>query len=129
MTKQGGPFASSETVACTCRVKANAHAAREQGTMSMTDPNRREAPYRVAGCDLGKSAAKFVVGRSDANGKLEIEQTEIVEHDGRPMEAFRDWYERENVASCAALGATGLHADERVAPVIAGLPEGAWPRA
>jgi activator of 2-hydroxyglutaryl-CoA dehydratase/predicted nucleotide-binding protein (sugar kinase/HSP70/actin superfamily) len=41
------------------------------------------------------------------------------------MDAFRDWYRRADVASCAALGATGLHADELVAPVLAGLPEDA----
>jgi activator of 2-hydroxyglutaryl-CoA dehydratase/predicted nucleotide-binding protein (sugar kinase/HSP70/actin superfamily) len=42
---------------------------------------------------------------------------------------FRDWYRRADVASCAALGATGLHADELVEPVIAGLPEDACLRA
>jgi len=48
-----------------------------------------------------------------------------VSDDGQALDAFREWYLRENVASCAALGATGLHADELVAPVVAGLPEDA----
>ena len=34
-------------------------------------------------------------------------------------------YRRAEIGSCAALGATGLHADELVAPVLAGLPEDA----
>jgi activator of 2-hydroxyglutaryl-CoA dehydratase len=84
-----------------------------------------EGTYRIAGCDLGKSAAKFVVGLVSPDGQLSIEKTDLVEHDGRPMDAFRDWYLREDVASCNALGATGLHAEELAAPVLAGLPEGA----
>ena len=91
----------------------------------MTEPKRPEKTYRIAGCDLGKAAAKFVLARVCADGRLEIEKTELVEHDGRAMDAFRDWYLRENVTSCATLGATGLHADELVAPVVAGLPEDA----
>ncbi|MHC4225509.1 MAG: hypothetical protein ACYSUN_16080, partial [Planctomycetota bacterium] len=59
------------------------------------------------------------------NGRVEIEKTESVTHDGLPMEVLSDWYRREGVASCAALGATGLHADELAAPVIGGLPEDA----
>ncbi len=81
--------------------------------------------YRVAGCDLGKSAAKFVIGRMSRDGTLSIEKTELAEHGGHAMEAFREWYLREDVASCAAVGATGLHADELTAPVVAGLPEDA----
>jgi activator of 2-hydroxyglutaryl-CoA dehydratase/predicted nucleotide-binding protein (sugar kinase/HSP70/actin superfamily) len=80
---------------------------------------------RVAGCDLGKASAKFVIGLTDPNGGIEVEKGEIAIHDGRPMEAFRDWYRRADVAACAALGATGLHADELVAPVLSGLPEDA----
>jgi activator of 2-hydroxyglutaryl-CoA dehydratase/predicted nucleotide-binding protein (sugar kinase/HSP70/actin superfamily) len=86
---------------------------------------RSEETYRIAGCDLGKAAAKFVVGRVKASGRLEVEETDLVVHDGQPMEAFREWYRRADVASCAALGATGLHADELVAPAMAGLPEDA----
>ena len=59
------------------------------------------------------------------DGQLSIEKTELVEHDGHAIDVFRDWYVREDVASCAAVGATGLHADELVDPVVAGLPEDA----
>ena len=87
--------------------------------------SRSEAARRIAGCDLGKAAAKFVIGTVDATGRVAIEKTESVTHDALPMQAFREWYRRADVASCAALGATGLHADELVAPAIAGLPEDA----
>ncbi len=91
----------------------------------MPEPKRPQETYRIAGCDLGKAAAKFVIARVCADGRLDVEKTELIEHDGRALDAFREWYLRENVASCAALGATGLHADELVAPVVAGLPEDA----
>ena len=79
---------------------------------------------RVAGCDLGKLTAKFVVGRlqSDPAG-LTILHQESVEHNGRPMEAFSDWYRRRRIHECAALGATGLYAGELRDPVQADLPE------
>lgn len=80
---------------------------------------------RVAGCDLGKSAAKLVVCRVDSDGGLEIESREVIEHDGQALKVFSEWYSRAGVASCAALGATGLHAEELVSPVMAGLPEDA----
>jgi activator of 2-hydroxyglutaryl-CoA dehydratase/predicted nucleotide-binding protein (sugar kinase/HSP70/actin superfamily) len=91
----------------------------------MKDPMGRLETYRIAGCDLGKASAKFVIGAVDPTGKLEIEASDCVTHSGLPLDAFRDWYRRADVASCAALGATGLHADELVTPVIAGLPEDA----
>ena len=60
----------------------------------MTEPKQPEETHRIAGCDLGKAAAKFVVGRVCADGRLEIDKTELVEHDGRAMDAFREWYLR-----------------------------------
>ncbi len=84
---------------------------------------------RIAGCDLGKAIAKFVIGVTAGDGTLVIEERDEVVHEGRPLDAFRAWYARADVASCAALGATGLHADELVEPVIAGLPEDACLRA
>ena len=83
---------------------------------------------RVAGCDLGKAIAKFVVARVDADG-LRIEARSELAHEGKPLEAFADWYEREHIAGCAALGATGLYADELIEPALAGLPEDACLRA
>lgn len=94
----------------------------------MPEQRQRQARHSTAnlfaGCDLGKSAAKFVIGEPSPDG-FRIASSRIVEHDGRPMDAFRDWYLDMNVADCLALGATGLHAEELVAPVIAGLPEDA----
>jgi hypothetical protein len=112
-------------------------AGKDQGTRQMTSAqtgsgNREEAPAgvptvtrRIASCDLGKAAAKFVTGTVDVRGRVAIEKAESVTHDGLPLEAFREWYRRADIASCAVLGATGLHADELAAPAIAGLPEDA----
>lgn len=81
----------------------------------------------IAGCDLGKSTAKFVIGErtGDSDCRFKVLHSEVVVHEGRPMDAFVDWYQRLKVNRCAALGATGLHAEELVSPVIAGLPEDA----
>ncbi len=83
----------------------------------------REA--RFAGCDIGKSAAKLVVGRVAVGGRLHLESCEVVAHAGNPLEAFADWYRRADIPSCAVLGATGLGADSLMAPVLTGLPEDA----
>ena len=77
----------------------------------------------VAGCDLGKATAKFVVCRLLDDGRAEVESTEIVAHAGDPIKAFSEWYERSSIASCVALGATGLSAEELIDPIVSGLPE------
>ena len=82
------------------------------------------ATRRIAGCDLGQATARFVVGVVNG-GSVRIDSSEVVSHDGRPLEAFRAWYRRADVASCAALGATGVFADEVVAPASGELPEDA----
>lgn len=79
----------------------------------------------VAGCDLGKSTAKFVMLNVCDNDTLVLEDFRCVAHYGNPLNAFRKWYRDKHIASCAALAATGLHSDELVAPVISGLPEDA----
>ena len=80
---------------------------------------------RVAGCDLGKATAKLAVATVGPDGAIaEIRATSIA-HEGEALQVFRDWYERERIATCAALGATGVHADELVAPVVSGLSEDA----
>ena len=85
-----------------------------------------EAPgIRVAGCDLGKATAKFVVGTVDEAGAFSIVSTRSVSHGGHPADAFCDWYVTEQINTCAALGATGVHAGEITAPVISGLPQAA----
>ncbi len=73
----------------------------------MPRSTNRGGTYRIAGCDLGKPAAKFVVGRVRPDSQISIEKTELVEHDGHPMDTSRDWYLREDVASRSAHGATG----------------------
>ena len=79
---------------------------------------------RVAGCDLGKAAAKLVV-LSVEGGRVRVERRDCIPHDGRPAEVLSAWYREAGIAACDALGATGLHADELRAPVVSGLPEDA----
>jgi activator of 2-hydroxyglutaryl-CoA dehydratase/predicted nucleotide-binding protein (sugar kinase/HSP70/actin superfamily) len=87
-----------------------------------TDPDRAGRIIRVAGCDLGKAVAKFVVGSFAADGRFVPELLDTSVHEGKPLEAFRQWYERRGVQRCAALGATGLYARELAAPALAPLP-------
>ncbi len=77
---------------------------------------------RIAGCDLGKAAAKFVVG-TWTNGRLDVEAVDVVAHEGRPMEAFGVWYRDKAIHTCAALAATGVHASELGGPIVGPLPE------
>ncbi len=79
----------------------------------------------MAGCDLGKATAKLVVGTVDDRGELVMQSSLLVSHEGQPAEALRRWYAAEQIDACAVLGATGVHAEELVAPVIGGLPEAA----
>ena len=62
---------------------------------------------RVAGCDLGKASAKFVVGRVSCNGTFDLEAADTVDHKGQPMQAFGDWYRLNDIQSCSELGITG----------------------
>jgi activator of 2-hydroxyglutaryl-CoA dehydratase/predicted nucleotide-binding protein (sugar kinase/HSP70/actin superfamily) len=78
---------------------------------------------RVAGCDLGKATARFVVMSLDANGNEQIESTQITPHLGQPMVVFSKWYRENSVAGCSALAATGLYADELVSSYVERLPE------
>jgi hypothetical protein len=78
----------------------------------------------VAGCDLGKAAAKLVVLSVDGD-RVRIEARHSAPHDGRPAEVLAAWYREAGVANCDAHGATGLYADELRAPVVSGLPEDA----
>lgn len=82
-------------------------------------------PGRVAGCDLGKSAAKFVEATLDATGHLVLVDTEVVEHEGRAVDAFQEWYRRRRIDRCVSVGATGVYADRLGEPLLAGLPEDA----
>ncbi len=84
--------------------------------------SKEKQTFRVAGCDLGKSAAKFVIASFDSQGTLLSIQSEIDSHGGDPLAAFRSWYSRAQVSACAALGSTGICADELIEPVIHGLP-------
>lgn len=76
----------------------------------------------VAGCDLGKAVIKFVTARVQQDGSLRLENVTRCSHEGRPFDFFRRWYREENIAACAALGATGVYADELAGPALI-LPE------
>jgi hypothetical protein len=77
---------------------------------------------RVAGCDLGKASASFVLARIDDDGGLIVEDVQYAPHDGKPLDRFEQWYREKGVAACAALAATGVYAAELGAPVLV-LPE------
>jgi activator of 2-hydroxyglutaryl-CoA dehydratase/predicted nucleotide-binding protein (sugar kinase/HSP70/actin superfamily) len=79
---------------------------------------------RVAGCDLGKASARFVVGSVDEAGKLTLDQAEQLVHGGHPFAAFDAWYQRARIWRCHGLGVTGAYADEFLAPAQV-LPEDA----
>ena len=72
---------------------------------------------RIAGCDLGKATASFVVGHLGADGRFVREHAQAAPHDGRPFEHFEAWYRDQHIADCAVLGATGLYADQLRDPV------------
>jgi activator of 2-hydroxyglutaryl-CoA dehydratase/predicted nucleotide-binding protein (sugar kinase/HSP70/actin superfamily) len=73
---------------------------------------------RIAACDLGKTSASFVLGSLRDDGEVSIEDTQYRLHDGNPFECFREWYRENDVASCVALGATGIYADELTDPAL-----------
>ena len=47
---------------------------------------------KVAGCDLGKLSASFVILNIDENGILSIEDMEVIEHGGHPLKVFQNWF-------------------------------------
>ncbi len=77
---------------------------------------------RIAACDLGKVSASFAIARLAEDGGVELEHTLHLPHRGSPFQAFADWYREQEVASCAALAATGVYADQLAEPVLL-LPE------
>jgi hypothetical protein len=77
---------------------------------------------RVAGCDLGKASSSFVIASIKDGGEVLIEDAQYLLHEGKPLDLFRRWYREKDVAGCAALGATGIYADELTDPVLI-LPE------
>ncbi|MBF0232093.1 MAG: hypothetical protein HQK65_03535 [Desulfamplus sp.] len=79
---------------------------------------------QIAGCDLGKASASFVIARVRDDGSLHVESATHIPHDGNPFEVFKKWYSENKIFEYAALGATGLYADELVKPVLV-LPEDA----
>jgi activator of 2-hydroxyglutaryl-CoA dehydratase/predicted nucleotide-binding protein (sugar kinase/HSP70/actin superfamily) len=78
---------------------------------------------RVAGVDLGKAWAKFVVASRAQDGTLRIEASELLAHHGSPFAVFADWYQRVGAARFRVIAATGLHSPELGSPVISDLPE------
>ena len=83
---------------------------------------------RIAGCDLGKASARFVIARVDDEGTLEIEHEHHLHHEGRPFEHFEAWYRDRQIDRCDALGATGVYAEKLREPVLV-LPEDACQQA
>ena len=79
---------------------------------------------KIAGCDLGKATACFVVGHLDDDGAFVLDDHRVEFHEGGPMARFSRWYGEAGVAGCAALGATGVYASQLVHPVLQ-LPEDA----
>ena len=77
---------------------------------------------RVAGCDLGKASACFAIARIEDEGSIVLEDVQRINHDGKPFEVFQQWYTENQIGSCAALGATGVYADELTEPILI-LPE------
>ena len=77
---------------------------------------------RVAGCDLGKASASFVLARVADDGSVVVEDVEYALHDGKVLDRFERWYRDKDVAACAALAATGVYAAELGDPVFV-LPE------
>ena len=77
---------------------------------------------RVAGCDLGKASVRFVTASIETDGSFTLEKVERYLHEGKPFDFFRRWYADNDIASCAALGATGVYADELKEPSLI-LPE------
>ncbi len=77
---------------------------------------------RIAGCDLGTASVGFVIATVGGDGKVTFEDKRYALHEGDPMGLFQAWYRDNDVASCAALAATGVYADELRSPVLV-LPE------
>ncbi|HJM93806.1 MAG: hypothetical protein CMM23_16235 [Rhodospirillaceae bacterium] len=77
---------------------------------------------RVAGCDLGKASVGFVTATVAEDGKVEVEGAGYKLHEGDPLGLFKKWYRDNDIASCAALAATGVYADELREPALI-LPE------
>jgi len=73
---------------------------------------------RIAACDLGKASASFALARVEDGGEIIVEDTQYTLHEGDPLALFAKWYRDNDVAGCAALGATGIHADELSDPVL-----------
>lgn len=79
---------------------------------------------RIAAADLGKCTARLLTGTLES-GRVVLESSSVVEHAGLPLEVLARWYAEREIASAAALGVTGLFADEVAAPALGGLPEDA----
>ncbi len=78
---------------------------------------RGDTMTKIAGCDLGKASAGFVIAHLKEGGAIEVAQTLHMAHQGDPLGVFQKWYRDNNIGECAALGATGLYADEFLSPV------------
>ena len=78
----------------------------------------------IAGVDLGKTSLSWALIRIADDGTERLEDSGSEPHDGRPFEALERWYRERRIATCAALGATGVYSSDLQAPALA-LPEDA----
>src|SRR5689334_772508 len=77
---------------------------------------------RAAGCDLGKASVSLVLLDVPDSGRPTILKTWTEAHEGKPFEVLARLYAEHHLAGFAALGATGIYADELGEPVHL-LPE------
>ena len=62
---------------------------------------------RVAGCDLGKASAGFVIVKVNQDGALEVENAAYTSHEGNPFGVFKKWYQDNHDEPCQR-GCPGL---------------------
>lgn len=77
---------------------------------------------RAAGCDLGKASVSLVLLDVPDSGDPTVVKTWTEAHEGKPFEVLARLYAEHHLAGFAALGATGIYADELSDPVHV-LPE------
>ncbi|HCY88615.1 MAG TPA: hypothetical protein DHV36_25995 [Desulfobacteraceae bacterium] len=77
---------------------------------------------RIAACDLGKATASFSTAMVTEDGTIRIEDIRTMEHLGKVTEVFANWYDEQDISTCAFLCATGVNA-EKFSDNVLILPE------
>ncbi|MDM8517211.1 BadF/BadG/BcrA/BcrD ATPase family protein [Desulfobacterales bacterium HSG16] len=78
--------------------------------------------YRIAGFDIGKASLSFALAKIENDGNFLIEETVNIPHEGKITEVFKELYLTKKIASCYAIGITGLYAPQFIKPALI-LPE------